>query len=160
MGTEWPLSSLICVSGQIAFRMVVTAILSSLDLSYTPDELKTLQPKNCCADGHICRSNVQGSPSLGMAGLARLAEWTRWGVWELLWPPPSSPLPTKEEVVQFFSLWLPSYIWTTRTREYSNFLVITIFLGSWYIGKGRMDFKVFLWWRLLVRVEMPLLGTK
>ena len=71
---------------------------------------------------------------------------------------PSSPLHSKEEVVQLFSHWVYSFMCASRTREYSNCLVTFPFLGSWCVGKQSMGFKVVLCGCLLARAHLPLWG--
>lgn len=68
------------------------------------------------------------------------------------WTPPGSSLHCKEEFVQLFSYWLYNYICAKGVWEYSNFLIIFAFRGSWCVGKGSMDFKVVFCWGLLVRL--------
>lgn len=123
----------------------------------------------CWVDVHICRPSVQGT-CFTQDGTVNCTCWEEKRACAMLilshpphplahpWPLPSSPPHSKEEVVTVLISWVYSYMCARRTREYSDFLIIFPFLGSWCFGKGSMDFKAVFWWGLLVRVNLLLWG--
>lgn len=160
VGREWWLSTPTCMSEQISFRMVI-AILSP-DLSHTPSELRLChQRKTWWVNVLVCRSSIQGCTfSCGQLLMLKRKPGSAVTALPRLWPPPSSPLHSDDEVVQLFSCWVYGYTCSERTMESSNFLIIFAFLRIWCAGKRSTDFKAVSWWSLPVRGGWLLLGTK